>query len=120
MNHDLERDLYDSPYIRAKARDNDGYCHNLYAALCNNEFQKLAVEPVLADERWSCSWRYAGGIASRLFHDLTQEDYLRYYCSGMGRHEDPDVWVGEGTITAEIKADIDSIGWMVIIDNEQS
>jgi hypothetical protein len=119
MNHNLERDLYDSPYIRAKAHYNDGYCHTLYAALCNNEFQKLEVESVLTDQRWSCSWRYAGGIASKLFHDLTQEDYLRYYCSGIGRHGEPNVWVEEGTITDEIKTDLLGLGWVVVIDERK-
>ena len=116
MQHSLERDLYDSKDIRAKAVGNDAYCHCLYAALCNNIFQKLAVEPVLADERWSCSWRYAGGIASRLLNDMAAEDYLQFYCAGMG-----DVlggYVAEGTVTEEIKADLVSIGWIVVADNE--
>jgi hypothetical protein len=121
MKHSLERDLYDSKYIREKAVGNDLYCHNLYAALCNNEFQKLEMEPVLSDQRWSCSWRYAGGIASRLFNDMGAEDYLQFYCAGMGIDEEyNNTWAGEGTVTAEIKADLVSIGWIVVADNEMS
>ena len=118
MNYNLERDLYDSKYIREKAKDNDIYCQNLYAALCNNEFQKLAVEPILQDDRWSCSWRYAGRIASILFNDMDHEDYMQYYCAGLGIHED-DGLVQEGTVTAEIKADLATIDWIVVIDNRQ-
>jgi hypothetical protein len=118
MNNNLERELYDSKYIREKAAGNDLYCHNLYAALCNNEFQKLAVEPVLADERWSCSWRYAGGIASRLFNNMASEDYLEFYCAGMGIDEYNNTRAGEGTVIDEIKADLLSIGWIVVADNE--
>jgi hypothetical protein len=118
MKPNLERDLYLNEHIREKAAGNDTYCQNLYAALCNNEFQKLAVEPVLADDRWRCSWRYAGGIASRLLNDMAAEDYLQFYCAGMG-----DVlggYVAEGTVTEEIKKDLVSIGWIVVADNEMS
>ena len=117
MKHNLERDLYLSEYIREKAAGNDIYCQNLYAALCNNKFQKLDVEPILADDRWSCSWRYAGGVASKLYHELGTEDYMQYYCAGMGR----DVlggYVSEETVTEEIKADLLSMGWIVVAHNE--
>jgi hypothetical protein len=119
MTYNLERDLYDSEYIRTKAAGKDLYCHNLYAALCNNEFQKLAVEPILADEQWSCTWRYAGGIASRLFNDMGAEDYMQFYCAGMGLDEYNNTRAGEGTVTEEIRNDLLEIGWVVVIDNQQ-
>lgn len=118
MKYSLERDLYDSETIRSKAADNNNYCQNLYAALCNNEFLKLDVEPILLDDRWSCSWRYAGGIASRLYYNMIAEDYLMFYCAGMG-----DVTgglVSEGTITEEIRSDLLHAGWAVVIDNRNS
>lgn len=118
MNYSLERDLYHSTIIRSKAVNNDIYCQNLYAALCNNQFQKLDVEPILADDRWSCSWRYAGGVASKLFHDMSSDDYMQYYCAGMGLHE-ADGYVHEETVTDEIRSDLLSIGWTVVIDNRQ-
>jgi hypothetical protein len=111
-DHCLETDLYLSKYIRDKATGSDVYCQNLYAALCNNEFQKLAVEPILADDRWSCSWRYAGGIASKLYHEMGTEDYMQYYCAGLGLHED-DGYVHEQTVTEEIRSDLLHIGWIV-------
>jgi hypothetical protein len=116
MNFSLERDIYLSERIRNKAVNNDIYCENLYAALCNNEFQKMEVTPILADDRWSCSWRYAGGIASKLFNDMAGEDYMQYYCTGMGIR-DAEGYVGEGIVTEEIANDLSSIGWMVVIDN---
>ena len=118
MKHSLEHDLYQSEHIRAKAKENDCYCQNLYAALCNNQFQKLAVEPILADDRWCCSWRYAGGGASKLFNNMKLEDYMQYYCLGIGAGGS-DGYVEEGMITAEIVKDLASIDWIVVIDNRQ-
>ena len=118
MKHSLERDLYHSKHIMDKAVDNDVYCQNLYAALCNNEFQKLDVEPIIIDERWSCSWRYAGGIASKLFNNMGMEDYMQYYCMGMAV-EESNGYVSEDTVTDEIRADLLSIGWAVVIDSRQ-
>ena len=118
MKHSLERDLYQSKYILDKAAGNDTYCQNLYAALCNNNFQKLEVEPILTNDLWYCSWRYAGGIASKLFNNMACEDYLQYYCAGLGLHE-ADGYVHEATVTDEIKTDLISIGWTVVIDNRQ-
>jgi hypothetical protein len=118
MSHipNLEHDLYQSESIRSKAAGNEIYCHNLYAALCNNEFQKLAVEPILTDERWGCTWRYAGGIASRLFNDMNSDDYLQFYCAGMGSYSYDNIRVAEGMVTDEIRADLLSLDW-VLIDN---
>lgn len=118
MKYSLEQDLYLNDRIRNKAAGNDTYCQNLYAALCNNEFQKLAVEPILTDDRWSCSWRYAGGVASKLFNNLSHDDYMQYYCAGLGLHES-DGYVHEETVTDEIRADLSSLGWVVVIDNRQ-
>lgn len=118
MQHSLERDLYQNQCILDKAKANDRYCQNLYAALCNNQFQKLDVEPILADDRWSCSWRYAGGVASKLFHDMGIEDYMQYYCIGIAC-ETHGGYVPESHVTEEIRADLLSIGWAVVIDNRQ-
>ena len=114
----LERDLYLSELIRNKAAGNDIYCQNLYAALCNNEFQKLEVEPILADHRWRCSWRYAGGVASKLYHELGTEDYMQYYCAGLGLHEG-DGYVHEETVTEEIRSDLLHMGWVVCAATER-
>ena len=118
MKHSLERDLYQSKYILDKAAGNDTYCQNLYAALCNNNFQKLEVEPILTNDLWYCSWRYAGGIASKLFNNMGMEDYMQYYCMGMAV-EESNGYVSEVTVTDEIRADLLNIGWVVVIDNRQ-
>lgn len=103
-----------------KVRDSDGYAQNVYAALCNNLFQKQEVWPVLADETWSCSWRSAGGIVA----DLRGEgDYIDWYCSGMrnttigddeSKHWADRNYVSEGTVAAEIKEDLRRLGWVPI------
>lgn len=112
MKPNLERDLYLSEYIREKAADNYIYCQNLYAALCNNNFQKLEVEPILTNDLWYCSWRYAGGVASKLFNSMGSDDYMQFYCDGMG-----DIiggLVSEGTVTDEIYNDLLLLDWKVL------
>ena len=75
----LEYDLRSSEYIHEKCKD-EFYAQNLYAAMCNREFVKNDVWPILTDNRWSCSWRHAGGIIA----DIQQEgDYIDWYCSGI-------------------------------------
>lgn len=112
----LEEDLLDCSWIKEKVKADKIYAQNLYAALCNMQWQKLDVLPLLTDEVWHCSWRYAGGIIARL---KSQGDYLDYYCSGIG-DETPDTgkwidrpsgYVPEGTVTEEIQADLNQLGW---------
>lgn len=112
---DLEQELYESRMIRKKAAGQEDYCQNLYAAFCNNQFQKLDVEYILADINWSCSWRYAGEIASKLYNDLETHDYMEFYCYG-AFHEIKNHYVMEGVITDEIRADLLKLNW-VVIDN---
>jgi hypothetical protein len=88
----LEKDL---EQLRHKLVDID-YARALYAALCNNEFIKDG-------EDWSCTWRYAGGIVARLRG--LNENYLDFYLSGFNEG------FPEGTITEEIKKDLESLGW---------
>ncbi|NDB57123.1 hypothetical protein EB001_01545 [bacterium] len=107
----LEQDLYNSDYIRNKARGNDAYCQHLYAALCNNEFIKAEVLTILAAEHWSCSWRHAGGIGASLYDGSLSGDYMRYYVSNM---EDNSSYVSEATITEEIREDFKKLGWYVV------
>jgi hypothetical protein len=64
MEHDLEKDLLNSQYIKEKCT-NDTYAQNLYAALCNNVFTKNEVSSYIKRRNYGhCSWRYAGGISS--------------------------------------------------------
>lgn len=107
QKNNLEWDLRTTDWILKKVRDNDDYAQNLYAALCNNDFIKNEVWPLLKDEDWGCSWRYAGGIIA----DMREEgDYMDWYCSGIGQS---DGSVSEGIITEEIQEDLLKLGWIV-------
>jgi hypothetical protein len=122
--NNMEYDLLTTNWILDKVRTNNSYAQNLYAAMCNRQFQKLDVMPVLKNERWSCSWRYAGGIIA----DMQQKgDYIDWYCSGIGGQnleyegiETEEAWkirtryVPESTVTDEIKMDLKQLGWIVL------
>ena len=73
--NNLEWDLRTTSWILKKVQDRR-YAQNLYAAMCNMRWQRLDVMPILKDEFWSCSWRYAGGIVA----DMREEgDYMDWY-----------------------------------------
>jgi hypothetical protein len=130
----MEYDLRSTDWILAKVRESRVYAQNLYAAICNNEFQKLDVMPILKDQRWGASWRYAGGIIA----DMQEKgDYIDWYCSGIRNHDplEPGEWegwtleqqtfykegqafVGESVVTEEILADLKRLGWIVIDNND--
>lgn len=117
--YDLEEDMYLSGWFKRKVQSSKSYSQNLYAAICNNDFQKLEVMPILKDQTWSASWRYAGGIVARL---REEGDYLNWYCSGIRNdyddHADPGFngggYVPEGIVTAEIREDLQKLGWIVV------
>jgi hypothetical protein len=122
QKNNLEYDLRTTDWILGKARHSVTYAQNLYAALCNNQFQKAEMWPILKDQRWSCSWRHAGGIVA----DMTVKgDYMDWYCSGMGSglgngDEDGSLkYVVESTVTEEIEADLLKLGWITIKDEEE-
>ena len=78
--NNLEYDLRSNKWICDKAKASEVYAQNLYAAMCNNDFQKLDVWPLLKGETYSCSWRYAGGIVADM---IESGDYIDWYCSGI-------------------------------------
>lgn len=123
QENNMEYDLRSTQWILDKVRASESYAQNLYAAMCNMQFVKLAVMPILTDQRWSCSWRGAGGIIA----DMRGEgDYIDWYCSGMGGlaqdwNEDKETFehwqartqfVPEGTVTDEIRDDLERLGWV--------
>ena len=110
--NNMEYDMSQAEWFLSRVRGSDNYAQNLYAALCNNSFQKQDVWLVLKDAYWSCSWRYAGGLVA----DLQDKggDYMDWYCSGIGAKEgDYSNYVGEGNVTDEIAADLALLGWRV-------
>jgi hypothetical protein len=119
----LEYDLRSTEWILEKVRRNDVYAQHLYAAMCNNEFIKREMWPILKDQRWSCSWRHAGGIIA----DMQQKgDYIDWYCSGIrndGYQDDldsvkPNQHVSEGLVTEEIESDLFKLGWLVVPESK--
>ena len=130
QKHNLEFDLRVTDWILTKVRDSRVYAQTLYAALCNNTFQKQEVWPILKDQTWSCSWRYAGGIVADM---QGQGDYIDWYCSGIRDitpmeqsewdmlsqeqqmfHLESLAHVGEGTVTDDVREDLARLGWSVI------
>ena len=113
VDHNLEEDIRACDWMLKKVQDRETYAQNLYAAMCNNVFQRNEVWPRLKDEYWSCSWRSAGGIVAEL---RGQGDYIDWYCSGIigvGEADSFQGYVSESTVTDEIRQDLFAIGWTV-------
>jgi len=118
--NNLEYDLRSTEWICAKAKAREEYAQNIYAALCNQDWQKNEVWPLLKGEHWGCSWRYAGGIVADM---REQGDYIDWYCSGIRGeqgidYEPPLTFVSEGTVTEEIREDFFKLGW-IPVDNDE-
>jgi len=131
--HNMEYDLLTNDWILEKVRNDAAYAQNLYAAMCNNDFRKREMWPILKESTWGCSWRYAGGIIA----DMQQKgDYIDWYCSGIRNDLDDSVkegwsdlerreyenrysrYVGEGCVTDEIRDDLYKLGWMVVNEDK--
>lgn len=108
--NNLEYDLRSTEWICNKVKNSEQYAQNLYAALCNMEYQKLETMNILKEQFWSCSWRYAGEVVAKM---KEQGDYLDWYCSSFGREYDT---VAEGTVTQEIYDDLKKLGWVPLGD----
>lgn len=116
---DLKQELIQSDLIRNKCAQ-DRYAQNLYAALCNMQWQPQEIWPILKNQLWSCSWRSAGGIVADIRNQIPfsdgarTESYMDWYCSGMqpdyGQGINDD-YVPEGTVTPEIREDLAQLGW---------
>lgn len=124
--NNLEYDLRSTKWICDKAKATESYAQNVYAALCNQDWQKNDVWPLLKDQRYSCSWRYAGGIVADM---VEAGDYIDWYCSGIrgelteeriaeAKEQGMDIvkYVGEGYVTDEIREDFFKLGWIPVDD----
>ena len=132
----MEYDLRSTQWIIDKVKGDDVYAQNLYASMCNRDFTKNDVLPILTEKRWSCSWRHAGGIIA----DMQEKgDYIDWYCSGIrdAKNLDDDefrvltkeqqeiymrnkAYVAEGMVTDEIQKDLLKLGWIVLDDEPEA
>jgi hypothetical protein len=128
----MEYDLRSTQWIIDKTKNDDVYAQHLYASMCNNDFTKNDVWPILTEKKWSCSWRHAGGIIA----DMQEKgDYIDWYCSGIrdskildddefqALTKEQQEWyiqgkkfVPESCVTDEIRQDLLKLGWIVIDD----
>lgn len=117
--NNMEYDLLTTDWILEKVRSSETYAQNLYSAMCNNQFVKREMWPILRmdpeKDLRSCSWRYAGGIIA----DMRQQgDYIDWYCSGIGDglgngdSNGTKGYVPEGMITKEVEEDLSRLGWI--------
>ena len=120
QKNNMEYDLRSTVWICDKVKASDSYAQNLYASMCNRDFIKNEVWPILTEETWGCSWRHAGGIIA----DMREKgDYIDWYCSGIGEglgNGDEDGtkgYVPEGFVTDEIREDLFKLGWIVCPDD---
>lgn len=111
----MEYDLRSTKWICDKAKASKPYAQNLYAAMCNMQFMKLDTMPILKNQRWSASWRHAGGIVADM---LEKGDYIDWYCSGINpSYDEADAipgFVPEGVVTDEIREDLKKLGWIAV------
>jgi hypothetical protein len=129
----MEYDLRSTQWIVDKVKNDDVYAQHLYASMCNNDFTKNDVIPILTEKRWSCSWRHAGGIIADM---QGKGDYIDWYCSGIRDSTELDddqfqqltreqqeyyiqgkAHVPESHVTDEIRSDLLKLGW-IVVDNE--
>ena len=127
--NNLEYDLRSTRWICDKAKAREEYAQNIYAALCNQSWQRNEVWPLLKGQTYSCSWRYAGGIVA----DMRESgDYIDWYCSGIrGGASDAELasmtdeqrakyqwcqekFVSEGHVTDEVREDFFQLGWIAV------
>ena len=140
---DLEKDLLTCLVICGKCVS-DSYAQNLYAALCNTTWQAIEVISILKSETWGCSWRHSGSIVAQIRNGVTpgaaDETYIDWYCSGMAVDADMlddcadmfktsydhinsshvSEYVGEGTVTDEIREDLKNLGWQEVKDTDEN
>ena len=118
QKNNMEYDLRSSKELCDKVKQSDNYAQNLYAAMCNMDWQSREFWQEMKGETWSCSWRHAGGIVA----DMQEKgNYIDWYCSGIGNAEDgyglagnkPEqgAYVPEGVVTEEIELDLNQLGW---------
>jgi len=97
----MEMDLRSCRWLSDKCKASETYSQNLYAALCNNRFEKSEIIDGI-------SWRMAGDLVAHL---CERGDYINWYCSGLSGFDD---FVPEGVITEEVRSDLERLGWKTL------
>jgi hypothetical protein len=134
QKNNMEFDMRTTDWMVAKVCESRVYAQNLYAALCNNTFQKQDVWTILKDQTWACTWRSAGGIVANM---RGEGDYIDWYCSGIKGedvteqsewnmltqeqqmfHRESQAHVSESVVTDEIREDLARLAWTVVTDSE--
>lgn len=131
----MEYDLRSTKWICDKAKASESYAQNIYAAICNNDFTKNDVWPLLQGKTWSASWRSAGGIVANM---VEEGDYIDWYCSGIrGDWSDEEFsnstkeqqerylyvknnFVSESVVTDEVREDLLKLGWVVVPESRDT
>lgn len=112
IKYHLDLDLMKSDVMVRKCKDTI-YAQNLYAAMCNNWFEK-------GNQKWMTSWRGSGGIVADIrnlmFLPEYHEDYIDWYCSGLATRTE---YTSEGTVTEEIAMDLFRLGWTVRVYRDE-
>lgn len=80
--------------LSERVRTDDAFARELYGTLCNMRWCRGGID----EEPVSMSWRYAGGVVSRLA--CKGGCYLDYYCSG-----------NEGVVSGRIRDALEALGW---------
>jgi hypothetical protein len=91
INNKFEKDL---SCTQVRLKKDEKFAIDVYRALCNMRW-RMKWTPF----KYSCSWRYAGGIIARLREQ--GEGYIDFYCSGK-----------EGQVTEKIRKIFDDLGWI--------
>lgn len=118
MERDVEEELKNNTAICQRIADSEVFAQHVYAALCNQQYYPHGVDQEHTDA-WSCTWRYAATIIADIrnthLHEPQnsdiQEDYIHWYCSGMGVLEGS---VGEGIVTDDVRRVFHDMGWDIV------
>lgn len=106
----LEVDLAGDSAFLARVSD-AGFAHALYETLCNREFRKAG-----SDGRWSCTWRYAGGMIADLRGK--GEGYLDFYLAEPRDSQGVALGGRLPGLMAEVEAEFLRLGWHELTEEE--
>lgn len=119
MHYNLTQEIRSSKWLSQKIKANDSYAQNLYAALCDNIFQKNEFLTILKGVTWSCTWDHAGLTLSNIRGEPAEYFYYSGLFNTESSYEDDDFkrhelnYVSEGEVTHEVRQDLRQLGWIV-------